>query len=118
MKIRIDERTYEGSAVEILDQLRLASFDPAEFPDAESYLWQLRSNFMRATDLDCVVDGSSISLAPPQAAGLAHSAASPLPTKPQNGFAGTPLDSGLERQARAMFALLAKAGAMEVLDDG
>ena len=83
MKIRIDERTYEGSGVEILDQLRLASFDPAEFPDAESYLWQLRSNFMRATDLDCV-----------------------LP------------DSGLERQARAMFALLAKAGAMEVLDNG
>ena len=83
MKVRIDERTYEGSAVEILDQLRLASFDPTEFPDAESYLWQLRSNFMRATDLDCT-----------------------LP------------DSGLERQSRAMFALLAKAGAMEVLDDG
>ena len=83
MKIRIDERTYEGSAVEVLDQLRLASFDPAEFPDAESYLWQLRSNFMRATDLDCA-----------------------LP------------DSGLERRARAMSALLAKAGAMEVLDDG
>ena len=83
MKIRVDERTYEGSAEEILDQLRLASFDPAEFPDAESYLWQLRSNFMRATDLDCT-----------------------LP------------DGCLERQARAMFALLAKAGAMEVLDDG
>ncbi len=83
MKIRIDERPYEGTAVEILDQLRLASFDPAEFPDAESYLWQLRSNFMRATDLDCALPGS-----------------------------------GLERQARAMFALLEKAGAMEVLDDG
>ena len=83
MKLRIDERTYEGSGVEILEQLRLASSDPAEFPDAESYLWQLRSNFMRATDLDCA-----------------------LP------------DSGLERQARAMFALLEKAGAMEVLDDG
>ncbi|WP_300603991.1 hypothetical protein [uncultured Oscillibacter sp.] len=83
MKIKIDERTYEGSGMEILDQLRLASFDPIEFPDAESYLWQLRSNFIRATDLDCA-----------------------LP------------DSGLERQARAMFALLAKAGAMEVLDDG
>ena len=83
MKIKIDERTYEGSGMEILDQLRLASFDPIEFPDAESYLWQLRSNFMRATDLDCT-----------------------LP------------DSGLERQARAMFALLEKAGAMEVLEDG
>jgi len=83
MKIKIDERTYKGSGVEILNQLRLASFDPTEFPDAESYLWQLRSNFMRATDLDCTLPGS-----------------------------------GLERQARAMFALLAKAGAMEVLDNG
>lgn len=83
MKLRIDERTYEGSGVEILEQLRLASFDPTEFPDAESYLWQLRSNFMRATDLEC-----------------------PLP------------DGSLERQAKAMFALLAKVGALEVLEDG
>ena len=83
MKLRIDEKIYEGSGVEILEQLRLASFDPTEFPDAESYLWQLRSNFMRATGMDC-----------------------PLP----NG--------SLERQARAMFALLAKAGALEVLENG
>ena len=83
MKLRIDEKIYEGSGVEILEQLRLTAFDPTEFPDTESYLWQLRSNFMRATDLDC-----------------------PLP----NG--------SLERQARAMFALLAKTGAMEVLEDG
>ena len=82
MKIKIDERTYEGSGMEILDQLRLASFDPIEFPDAESYLWQLRSNFMRATDLEC-----------------------PLP------------DGSLERQARAMFALLAKAGALMILEE-
>ncbi len=78
MKIKIDEKTYTGTGTEILDQLRLASFDPTEFPDAESYLWQLRSNFMRATDLDCTLD----------------------------------------RQTRAMFALLAKAGALEVLEDG
>ena len=83
MKIRIDARDYEGSGTEILEQLRLASFDPTEFPDAESYLWQLRSNFMRTTDLDC-----------------------PLP------------EGSLERQARAMFALLAKAGALEVLENG
>ena len=47
MKIRIDTRTYEGTGTEILEQLRLTAFDPTEFPDAESYLWQLRSNFMR-----------------------------------------------------------------------
>ena len=52
------------------------------FPDTESYIWQLRSNFIRNTDLDC-----------------------DLP------------DSGLERQAGAMIAQLAKVGALEVLAD-
>ena len=35
---------------------------------------------------------SSVSFAPPQAAGLIHSAAPPFPTKPKDGFAGTPLN--------------------------
>lgn len=55
MKIRIDDTTYEGTGVEILEKLRLARFDPTEFPDTESYLWQLRSNFIRMTDRDCVL---------------------------------------------------------------
>ena len=33
MKICIDEHTYEGSAVEIMEQLRHQTFDPAEYPD-------------------------------------------------------------------------------------
>ncbi len=37
-----------------------------------------------------VVAASSVSSAPPQAAGLARSAAAPLPTKPKVGFAGAP----------------------------
>ena len=82
MKISIDARTYEGTGTEILEQLRLTAFDPTEFPDAESYLWQLRSNFIRATDLDC-----------------------PLP------------ESGVERQAQTMFAHLAKAGALMILEE-
>ena len=82
MKIKIDERTYEGSGMEILDQLRLASFDPTEYPDTESYIHQLRSNFIQATDLDC-----------------------PLP------------ESGVEGQALAMFAHLAKAGALVILEE-
>ena len=36
------------------------------------------------------VVASSISFAPPQAVGLIHSAAPPFPTKPMDGFAGTP----------------------------
>ena len=38
------------------------------------------------------VVASFVSFAPPQAAGLIHSAASPLPPKPKGGFAGTPFD--------------------------
>lgn len=53
MKIRIDEKIYEGTGEEIMEQLRLEAFDPTEFPDTESYIWQLRSNFIRTTDLDC-----------------------------------------------------------------
>ena len=60
MKLRIDERTYEGSGVEILEQLRLTSFDPTEFPDARSYLQQLRANFIRATGIDCPLPQGSV----------------------------------------------------------
>ena len=82
MKIRIDERTYEGSGEAIMEQLRQQTFDPTEYPDTESYIFQLRSNFIRATDLEC-----------------------DLP------------DSSVEEQARAMFAHLARAGALEILED-
>ena len=82
MKIRIDERTYEGSGTEIMEQLRQQTFDPTEYPDVESYIYQLRGNFIRATDLDC-----------------------PLP------------DGDTDLQAQAMIAHLAKAGALEVLED-
>ena len=82
MRIRIDERTYEGSGEELMEQLRQESFDPTEYPDTESYIWQLRSNFIRATDMEC-----------------------DLP------------ESGVERQARAMFAHLAKAGALTILEE-
>ena len=83
MKIRIEDETYEGSGTEIMEQLRQLTFDPDEYPDTESYIWQLRSNFMRSTGMDCV-----------------------LP------------ESGTERMALAMIAQLAKAGALEVLEDG
>ena len=82
MKICIDERTYEGSGEEIMDQLRQQTFDPTEYPDTESYIQQLRGNFIRATDLDC-----------------------PLP------------ESGVERRAQAMFAHLAKPGALTILEE-
>ena len=82
MKIRIDERIYEGTGEEIMEELRQQTFDPTEYPDTESYIQQLRGNFIRATDLDC-----------------------PLP------------ESGVDRQARAMFAHLAKAGALTIMEE-
>ena len=60
MKIRIDEKIYEGTGAEIMEQLRLETFAPAEFPDTESYIWQLRSNFIRNTDLDCDLPDSGV----------------------------------------------------------
>ena len=60
MKILIDERTYEGSATEIMEQLRQQTFDPTGYPDTERYIYQLRSNFIRATDLDCPLPDSGV----------------------------------------------------------
>ena len=58
MKIRIEDETYEGSGTEIMEQLRQRTFDPGEYPDTESYIWQLRSNFMRSTGMDCILPES------------------------------------------------------------
>ena len=60
MKIRIDETTYEGTGTAIMDQLRLSSSDPTEHPDAQSYLQQLRANFIRTTGLDCPLPEGSV----------------------------------------------------------
>lgn len=53
MKIRNDEREYEGTGTEIMEQLRLETFNPSEFPDTASFIRWMRDNFVRATDLDC-----------------------------------------------------------------
>ena len=60
MKIRIDDRVYEGTGEAIMDQLRLSAFDPTEHPDTQSYLQQLRANFIRTTGLDCPLPDGSV----------------------------------------------------------
>ena len=60
MKICIDEHIYEGSGEAIMEQLRLSAFDPTEHPDAQSYLQQLRANFIRTTGLDCPLPDGSV----------------------------------------------------------
>ncbi len=52
MKIQIEEDVFSGTGAEIMDQLRRRVFDPAEFPDTESYIWFLQSNVTRAAGLD------------------------------------------------------------------
>ena len=60
LKVNIDGTTYEGTGEAIMDQLRLSAFDPTEHPDAQSYLQQLRANFIRSTGLDCPLPDGTV----------------------------------------------------------
>ena len=60
LKVQIEQTTYEGTAVEIMDRLRNETFDPTEFPDTESYLWFLRSNAIRMTGIDCPLPDADV----------------------------------------------------------
>lgn len=42
MKIQTDEDILSGSALEIMEQFRMRTFDPGEFADTETYLWFLQ----------------------------------------------------------------------------
>ena len=55
MKVLIDGSIHEGSGAEIMEQLRQRTFDPDEYPDTESYIWQLHADFVRFTGMDCVL---------------------------------------------------------------
>ena len=53
MKLLIDETIYEGTTLEILEQLRNLTFSPEEFPNADAYLRFLQDNVRRTADLPC-----------------------------------------------------------------
>lgn len=53
MKLLIDETLYEGTALEILEQLRNLTFSPEEFPSADAYLRFLQDNVRRTASLPC-----------------------------------------------------------------
>ena len=55
MKISIEDNAYEGTGTERRDQVLKAAFDATEIPETESSNWQLRSNFIRMTDQDCIL---------------------------------------------------------------
>ena len=60
MKILIDDTTYEGSAAEIVDRLRRRFDDRNDYPDTESYIQQLRSNFIQSTGQNCDLPDSRL----------------------------------------------------------
>ena len=62
MKIQIDEDIYSGSAVEIMEQLRQQLFDTGDFPDVATYLWYLRQNYERMTNLRCDLPKGNLEL--------------------------------------------------------
>lgn len=60
MKIQTDEDILSGSAVEIMEQFRMRTFDPGEFADTETYLWFLQHNFVRMTGMDYPLPAGSV----------------------------------------------------------
>ena len=59
MKIRIEEREYEGTDAEIMEQLR-RELEPERIPDADSYTQYLCANFTRTTGLPCVLPETGV----------------------------------------------------------
>lgn len=57
MKIRIEDRDYMGTPVEILDQLRLEAGQ--EIPDVAEYIRFVQDNIQRMSGQPCPLDGGS-----------------------------------------------------------
>ena len=55
MKVRIDGVEYEGTCTEIVDSLRFQDDETNEYPDTESYLFQMKLNLVRETGKACVL---------------------------------------------------------------
>ena len=53
MQIRIENDVYEGTPMEIMEQLFEGSFDQEQFPNIESYIRYQCRNFTRMTDIPC-----------------------------------------------------------------
>ena len=57
MKIRIEDRDYMGTPVEILDQLRLEAGQG--IPDVAEYIRFVQDNIQRMSGQPCLLDGGS-----------------------------------------------------------
>ena len=59
MKVRIEEREYEGSGAEIMEQLRLEHPEADKF-SAESYVRYIAANFTRLTGLEIALPETGV----------------------------------------------------------
>ena len=59
MKVRIEEREYDGSGAEIMEQLRLAHPEAEKF-SAESYVRHVAANFTRSTGLEIALPETGV----------------------------------------------------------
>ena len=55
MKVRIKDAEYGGTCTEIVDRLRFQNDENNEYPDTESYILQMKINFVRETGKVCVL---------------------------------------------------------------
>ena len=59
MRVFIEEQLYEGSAPEILEQLRQHSFVADECPDVDNYILFLQARFISLTSRTCDLPAGS-----------------------------------------------------------
>ena len=60
MKVQIDDTIYEGTALDIVDRLRRENDERNEYPSTESYIRQLRTNFINSFKQDCVLPNTGL----------------------------------------------------------
>ena len=60
MKVRIEEREYEGSGAEIIEQLRLEHPEAEKFAFTESYVRYVAANFTRSTGLEIALPETGV----------------------------------------------------------
>ena len=58
MKIRIEEEVFEGTPLQIMEQMRAYSFDV--FDDMDKYICYVKDNFERMTEICCPLPEGSL----------------------------------------------------------
>ena len=59
MKIIIEDTSYEGNELDIIEQMKHDNINGDEYPDIFSFLESMREMFTRMTDIPCHLSGSA-----------------------------------------------------------